>query len=88
MADLINLWDQRDQARAAWFSFIEETKHHNPKDDPVLRALDVPVDQRSEEQRAVIDDFWERRTHLLAAVREAERRVRVASGHEAAVPHD
>lgn len=82
-ADLIALWNARDEARDAWYAFMEEGRlFEESGDDPVVQALSTPIDQRSEEQQSVISVFSERRTTLLNAVREAERRIRVATGHE------
>lgn len=80
--DLIELWARRDEAQARWLAFVEEGRTASWHDDPVLKALSVPVAFREPEQQQVIEDHWERRTALLEAVQEAERRVRVATGHE------
>jgi hypothetical protein len=48
--------------------------------DPVLVAL--YTDERTEEQQELIRAHQERQHTLLDAVLEAERTVRVASGHE------
>jgi hypothetical protein len=82
MTDLIELWAQRDEAQARWLAFVEEGRSATWHEDPVLKALSVPVAVRQPEQQQVIEAHWERRTALLEAVKEAERRVRVATGHE------
>jgi len=81
MADLIELWAERDAAKARWTAFVEEGRDASWHTDPVLKALSVPVAERLPEQQRLINDHWERRTALLEAIKEAERRVRVASGH-------
>lgn len=79
--DLVRLWAQRDEVVEQWRILQEEADRHSAQDDPVLRALAVPVEHRTPEQQQTIEEHWRRRTDLLEAIRRAERRVRVASGH-------
>lgn len=80
--DLLRLWAERDEAKAAWRAFVAEAVPYTCDTDPVLAALDTPADQRMVKQQQTVEEYWKRRTALLEAVHEAERRVRVASGHE------
>jgi hypothetical protein len=79
-ADLVRLWAERDEAKARWQAFMEEADTFTVETDPVLVAL--YTDERTEEQQELIRAHQERQHTLLDAVLEAERKVRVASGHE------
>jgi hypothetical protein len=79
-ADLVRLWAERDEAKARWQAFMEEADAFTVETDPVLVAL--YTDERTEEQQELIRAHQERQHTLLDAVLEAERKVRVASGHE------
>lgn len=82
MADLIELWAQRDAAKAAWAAFMEEADACPNEADPVLTVLRIPVQDRTTEQHELFTAYVERHDTLLRAVYEAERKVRVATGHE------
>jgi hypothetical protein len=81
-ADLVRLWAERDEAKARWQAFMEEADAFTVETDPVLVALYTGTDERTDEQQELIRAHQERQHTLLDAVLEAERKVRVASGHE------
>lgn len=79
-ADLVRLWAERDEAKARWQAFMEEADAFTVETDPVLVAL--YADERTAKQQELIQAHQARQHTLLDAVLEAERKVRVASGHE------
>lgn len=81
-ADLIHLWAQRDAAQEEWRLFMEEADSHIAGSDPVVIAMDTPRLWRTPEQEELIRVYDERQTALLSALHEAERKIRVATGHE------
>lgn len=81
-ADLLRLWAEREAAKEAWRQFMEEADFYTTENDPVLAALATPAEERTAEQDELFRVYSERHSALLEAVHEAERRVRVASGHE------
>lgn len=81
-ADLIRLWAERDAAKERWREFVEEADFYTTENDPVLAALVASPEERTAEQDELFRVYSERHSTLLEAVREAERKVRVASGHE------
>lgn len=85
-SDLIRLWAVRDAAHRAWRDFMEESQQYGPDDDPVLEAMNVPEASRSDKQQLLLQEVQDRRHRLLEAIWEAERNVRVATGH--ATPSD
>lgn len=80
-ADLVRLWAERDAAHEAWRQFVAEADAFGTGEDPVLQALNVFAGRRTPEQEDALQEFQERRQALLEGIWEAERRVRVASGH-------
>lgn len=72
--DLFVLWAERDRARAAWQAFL--------KREFDLSVLNIPFAQRTAEQQQMIDSDEECRAVLLSALYAAERKIRVATGHE------
>lgn len=81
-ADLIRLWRERDKAKQDWRDFLAEADGHTAEDDPVVIALNTPIDIRTPEQEVLVDVYDGRHRALLDAVYAAERAVRVATGHE------
>lgn len=79
---IISAWAQRDKARQQWREFLAEADGHTAATDPVVIALDTPIEERTHEQHVLVEMYDARHHALLHAVHEAERRVRVATGHE------